>query len=167
MFYLNKVDRLVKEKLRIKVYSRYMDDFVLASESKKTLKVALSEIRKVCDELKLTLNSKTQIFPLKNGFTYLGFKYKLSKDGKLLKFVSKRTIKRFKQRAKLLNKAFSDGAVSDERVCQTLTAYYGHMKHSNSFVLQRKLFKRIKVPLKNYVSAHKNLKKIFIGVKLK
>lgn len=44
MFYLNPVDRLVKERLRVKVYSRYMDDFVLVHCDKEFLRYALSEI---------------------------------------------------------------------------------------------------------------------------
>ena len=29
MFYLDKLDRMIKEKFRVKIYSRYMDDFVI------------------------------------------------------------------------------------------------------------------------------------------
>ena len=37
LFYLDPLDRLVKEKLRIKYYTRYMDDCVLVSHSKEVL----------------------------------------------------------------------------------------------------------------------------------
>ena len=45
MYYLNEVDRYVKEKLRIKVYSRYMDDFGLVHGSKEFLQAAREKIQ--------------------------------------------------------------------------------------------------------------------------
>lgn len=167
MIYLDPVDRLIKEKLQIKVFSRYMDDFILVDSDKQKLKNALVQIRLACQKLNLELNSKTQIFPLKNGFTYLGFKYKLDSNGKVIKYVAKKTIHRFNKRAKLLNKAFLDGAINAERVCQSIIAYHGHLKHSKSFVLERKLYKKIHVPIGAYVKTHKKLKRVLIGVKIK
>ena len=37
LFYLNGIDRLIKEKLRIKGYIRYMDDMILIHNDKKYL----------------------------------------------------------------------------------------------------------------------------------
>lgn len=44
LYYFDPLDRLVKEKLRIKYYTRYMDDMILISENKEVLKEALAEI---------------------------------------------------------------------------------------------------------------------------
>lgn len=145
MYYLDKLDRYIKEKLHIKIYSRYMDDFILVHEDKNYLKNALVQISKIVDELGLQLNSKTQIFPLKNGVVYLGFRYQVTQTGKLIKKVSKKTIKRFKARARLLNRAYSDKAIDIERVRCALSAYHGHIKHGNCFRLEQNLFKRIKI----------------------
>ncbi len=46
LYYLDPLDRLVKEKLRIRHYIRYMDDMVLLSPDKETLKKALFEMQK-------------------------------------------------------------------------------------------------------------------------
>lgn len=155
MYYLDRVDRLIKEKLRVKIYSRYMDDFVLVHEDKNFLKKALIEIKKMTDELGLTLNAKTQIFPLKNGLTYLGFKYQVSDTGRLIKKVCKKTVDRFKARARLLNRAYADGAIDLERVRCSLAAYHGHLKHGNCYHLERKLFALIKVA-EIYEAKYKN-----------
>ncbi len=73
LFYLNKVDRLIKEKLRIKYYVRYMDDMILVHNNKEFLKFCKQEIEKcVKEELNLSFNSKTQIGRLKNGIDFLG-----------------------------------------------------------------------------------------------
>ncbi len=145
MFYLDKIDRLIKEKLRVKIYSRYMDDFVLVHEDKNFLKKALAEIHKTLDTLGVRLNDKTHIFPLKNGLTFLGFRYQVNENGKLIKKVSKKTVTRFKSRAKLLNRAYAEGLIDLQRVNCSLIAYHGHLKHANCYKLEQNLKKRIKV----------------------
>ncbi len=63
LYYLDKMDRLVKEKLQIKHYTRYMDDMILIHKSKNYLRTCLNEI---------------QIFPIKNGVDCLGFRFYLT-----------------------------------------------------------------------------------------
>ncbi len=139
MFYLNKVDRLVKEKLRVKIYSRYMDDFILVHRDKEFLRGALEEIRRTVEELGLKFNSKTQIFPLKNGVTYLGFKYRVTPEGKVVKTVKTKTKQRLRSRARLLKKACLDGVIEPERVRMSLAAFHGHLKHAKSYRLEREM----------------------------
>lgn len=145
MFYLNKLDRFIKENLRIKIYSRYMDDFVIVHNDKEYLKEVLAKIQQIVGELGLTLNKKTKIFPLKNGVTYLGFRYQVTETGKVIKKVSKKTVVRFKARARLINRAYADGIINLDKVQSCLSAYHGHLKHGNCFKLEQNLFKRIKV----------------------
>lgn len=143
MFYLNAVDRLVKERLRVKVYSRYMDDFVIVHEDRKFVERALEEIKKVIASLGLYLNSKTQIFPLKNGTTYLGFRYIVTPDGRVIKSVKKRTRTRMRWRARLLKKAYCDGVIGADRVQMSLSAFHGHLKFSNNYRLNKELFNKL------------------------
>ena len=145
MFYLDKLDRMVKEKLQVKIYSRYMDDFVLVHKDKNYLKYALNEIKNLLDKLGLKLNKKTQIFPIKNGLTYLGFRYQVSSSGKIIKKVSTKTVRRFCAKARLLNRAYADGIIDVEKVNESLRAYHGHFKHANCFKLEQNLLKRIKI----------------------
>ena len=46
VYYLNDLDHYIKEKLRIKYYVRYMDDFILFHEDREYLKYCLGEIEK-------------------------------------------------------------------------------------------------------------------------
>ena len=71
IFYLDGFDRLIKEKLKIKYYSRYMDDCVLIHQDKDYLKYCLEQMKKCAEALKIDFNEKTEIFPLKNGVDYL------------------------------------------------------------------------------------------------
>ncbi len=53
LYYLDPLDRLVKEKLRIKHYTRYMDDMILVHPSKEVLNHALQEMRSLLRDLHL------------------------------------------------------------------------------------------------------------------
>ena len=72
IFYLNDLDHFIKEKLKIKYYIRYQDDFLLFHPSKKYLQYCLKEIKKFLAKEKLTLNSKTRIYKNTNNFLFLG-----------------------------------------------------------------------------------------------
>lgn len=144
MFFLDKVDRLVKEKLRIKIYSRYMDDFVLVHEDKQTVVNALNEIKKLTKSLNLDLNSKTQIFPLKNGVQYLGFRFFITKTGKVVKHVVKRTTKRLRWRVRYLKRAYHDKTATKERIKQTVVAVHGHLSHADCWKLEQEFREKLK-----------------------
>lgn len=72
IFYLSDMDHYIKEKLKIKYYVRYQDDFVLFHESKEYLKYCLEEIKKILDKEHLKLNKKTRIYKNTNNFIFLG-----------------------------------------------------------------------------------------------
>ena len=65
---------ILKEKLKIKYYIRYQDDFLLFHPSKKYLKYCLKELEKFLDKEKLKLNKKTRIYKSTNNFIFLGRK---------------------------------------------------------------------------------------------
>ena len=104
LLYLNGLDHYIKEKLHIKYYIRYMDDFLLISDDKKYLKYCLKEITKYIEnKLLLKLNNKTQIYNLNKGINFLGYRYIL-KDKKLIMLpTSKNKIKIRKKLKKLKN----------------------------------------------------------------
>ena len=149
MIYLDAVDRLVKEQLHIKYYSRYMDDFILIHPSKEYLRECLERIRYVVEKkLKLQFNDKTQIFPLKNGFQYLGFVFYLKSNGKVIKKVKKATQKRFKSRIRFLNKFYPLKKVDRMTAQSILASYHGHLKNStNGKTIERRMKKRLKIDI--------------------
>lgn len=91
--YLNELDYFVKHELKVKYYVRYMDDFILVLNNKDEAKETLQTVTEFIQEkLKLKLNDKTQIFPLKNGVNFCG--YKIKTTHMLIRDASKRRIKR-------------------------------------------------------------------------
>ncbi|MCX4362344.1 MAG: RNA-directed DNA polymerase [Clostridia bacterium] len=149
MYYLDPIDRLIKEKLQLKVYSRYMDDFVMAHEDKEYLRYVKTQIEDLAAKLKLSLNDKTHIFPFKNGVTYLGFRFCIGPNGKIIKTIKKVTKRRFRWRVRLLKKAYCDKVIDSERVRQSLSAFHGHLKYSRSKKFERELNGKLEFAVKD------------------
>ena len=142
LYYLDKVDRLIKEKLHIKHYVRYMDDFVLLHPEKSYLRDAEKQIEKLLKEqLGLALNEKTQLSPLDCGVRYLGFSFHLTGTGKIVRKLLPAAKKRILKASALLDARLSIGEISVEDVAPVLSSYMGHMKHGHCQGLERHLSK--------------------------
>lgn len=87
VMYLSGMDHFIKEKLGIRYYGRYMDDFYLIHEDKAYLQYCRGEIERYVARLGLRLNKKTNIFPLRNGIDFLGFHTYLTESGKIIRKV--------------------------------------------------------------------------------
>jgi hypothetical protein len=159
MFYLDPLDRILKEHLQIKAYSRYMDDFIIIHRDKNFLIKVLHDIELIVEELGLQLNEKTQIFPIKNGVTYLGFRFMVTDSGKIIKTVKKRTKRRIRWRVRLLKKAYYDGLIDAKRVKMSYSSIHGHIWHSKSYKLEREIYLKLKDILEQVKSKKKSGKK--------
>lgn len=143
LYYLDPVDRLVKERLRIKYYSRYMDDFVLVHEDKEYLKYCRTEIEALLSDLKLEFNEKTQIFPLKQGVDYLGFHFYLTETGKVIKKLRTSNKRHMKRRLRAMRRDYAEGKLSLEDTQQILSSYMAHLKHGHTDKLRQKVWSSI------------------------
>ena len=113
IFYLNDMDHFIKEKLKIKYYIRYQDDFLLFHPSKEYLKYCFSEIKKFLEKEKLTLNRKSRIYKSTNNFIFLGRNNK----GKYAKY---RNVKRRLKKRKYL---YQQGKISLASLTSSLISY--------------------------------------------
>ena len=140
IFYLDGFDRLIKEKLRIKYYSRYMDDCVLLHNDKSYLRDCLEKIREyAATELKLDFNEKTKIFPIKNGVDYLGWHIYLSQSGKIIRKVKQQTKYKYKRKLKYFQTAYSKNQLEFCYIMQVLSSYKAHLEYGHTYKLQSKL----------------------------
>jgi len=74
-YYLNFLDHFVKERLNCKGYVRYVDDFVLFSDSRAELWQWKDAIGNYLQEFRLVLNPlRTELFPTTEGRSFLGQK---------------------------------------------------------------------------------------------
>lgn len=142
VLYLDPVDRLAKERYRIKHYSRYMDDIIALHENRQHLEKLLEEMRSlVQDKLKLELNEKTMITPLKCGIDYLGWHYWLTETGKVIKKLRTASKKRIYKRIKQLAHQLKNGTATEEDKRNTVASYKGHLKHGNARGVYEKIEK--------------------------
>jgi retron-type reverse transcriptase len=143
LYYLDSMDRLIKEKLQIKYYVRYMDDFVLLHQDKDYLHGCLAEIRCFCrEELKLELNEKTQIFPIENGVDYLGWHFYLTRTGKVILKLRTSNKRRLKRRLKLLQREYKYGIIDLPAVNRSFISTHGHLMHGQTYRLRSKLYRK-------------------------
>lgn len=85
LYYLDSCDREIKERNGIRFYVRYMDDFIAIAETKEelsNLKSRLSDY--LMRNRKLEFNGKTKVSPLRDGFSFLGWRYNMRKGGALI-----------------------------------------------------------------------------------
>ena len=140
LFYLDRIDRLIKEKLKIKGYVRYMDDMILIHRDKNYLRECLNCVRNTCvDELELELNSKTQIGKVANGIDFLGFRHILLKNGKVVRKLRGSAKIRMKKHLKNLEKLKSKKIVDDEYVMVRKNSFKAHLSYSNENLFKRKI----------------------------
>ena len=144
VFHLDKVDKLCKETLKIRYYSRYMDDFVLIHQDREYLKYCLEEIIKALDELDLKLNPKTQIFPLKNGTDYLGWHFYLTDSGKVVMKLRKKSKDNMKRKVKLFRNLHDDELIEVDRIKQSVASWEGHAKHGNTYNLRQHILEPVR-----------------------
>ena len=138
LMYLDRLDRLCKERLHLRYYTRYMDDMIIVHESKAYLHDCLAKMRDyVENERKLQFNQKTQIFPLKNGVEYLGFRFSLNSSGKVIRRLKTSSKIRYKRKLKAFMRLYREGHMELSEIRQHLSGFHGHMKHGSTFHLKK------------------------------
>ena len=142
LYYLDPIDRLVKERFRIRGYVRYMDDSVLVGNDKNELKEVLFAMRTLArKELKLEFNEKTEIVPMKQGVDFLGFHFYLTETGRVVKKLRTQAKKRYKRKLKELSYEFAEGIKDFDSVRDSLTSLNAHIAHGDTWRMKESAMK--------------------------
>ena len=136
LLYLDGFDHYIKQDLKIKYYGRYMDDFFIIVETKKEAREILLKIKDYLSTLKLTLNKKTNIFPLSHGIDYLGFHTYLTPTGKVIKKVRRKSKINMKRKLRLFLKLLEKGKITLEKIDECYKCWRAHIKHGNTYLLR-------------------------------
>ena len=129
----NKLDHIIKEKLRVKGYARYNDDGYLISESKEFLNYCKGVIRKTCNSLGITLNEKkTQIVKLSK-FTWLKVRHLITRENKQVRKIYRRSVTKERQNLKKFRKKVECGEMSAADVNASFVSWMGYAKNFNSW----------------------------------
>lgn len=141
LYYLDKIDRTIKEKYKIRYYTRYMDDLILLHESKEHLQNCLRELTDIAENvLKISFNEKTQIFPVSEGVDYLGWRFYLTDSGKVIRRLRTSNKRRFKRRLKTFAERYSRDEMTLEEIQRSLASYRGHLSHGHTWKLTKKVY---------------------------
>jgi hypothetical protein len=139
LMYLDGFDHWVKERLQIQYYGRYMDDFYLIHQSKDYLRYCLREINAYMDGLKLELNEKTGIFPLRNGIDFLGYHSYLTETGKVVRKLRHSSVKRMKGRIKRWKHELAEGTTDIDHILASYQAWDAHASRGDTRELRKKI----------------------------
>lgn len=141
---LSSLDHFVKEKLRIKYYGRYMDDFYLIHEDKEYLVQCWKDIERFITPLGMELNAKTQVFPLKNGIDYLGFHLYLTDTGKVIRKLRRKSKNNMARKLRKFKKLLDAGKIEMANIEQSYQSWKGHASKGNCHHLIRNMDKLYK-----------------------
>ena len=131
--YLDRLDHFIKERLRVKGYIRYMDDFLLIHHDRDFLVKCLKEIRVQLEKVGLEINDeKTQIIKATSGVMFLGFKFKLTESGKVIRMINPQNVKHERKKlARMVSKA-KKGEITRKKVDECFDAWKAHAEKGNT-----------------------------------
>lgn len=133
---LDDLDHFIKEKLHIKYYVRYMDDFILIHEDKEYLKDCRRQIEDKLSELGLRLNEKkSQLAPLSQPAKALGFSFRLTDTGKVIMRVLPEKISKQRRKLRKLVRLSREGKIPRSNVDDSFRSWISHLEHGNCYSL--------------------------------
>lgn len=139
---LDEMDHFIKEKLHVKYYIRYMDDFIIIHNDKNYLKGCVNKIKEYLKEIGFQTNpNKTKIFEIEKGVMFLGFKYYLTHTGKVLMFIDGKKVKEVRRKLKKLVRKSLNGGILKEYVDNSFNAWINHASKGDCYKLINRMQK--------------------------
>jgi retron-type reverse transcriptase len=137
--YLHPLDCFVKERLGIRYYGRYVDDFILIHRDRQVLKEAIGQIRQfLSDRLRMELHpGKIYLQHYSKGVDFLGATLKPYRS-----YVSNRAKRNFSGFVNRWNRILSGKEPSKDdlvRLRSGINSYLGIMCHHRTFNIRRKI----------------------------
>lgn len=126
LLYLNGLDHFIKDELGARYYGRYMDDFYIIHEDRDYLVWGLRCIEKFIESLGLSLNSKTQIIPFRNGLKFLGFHTYISPSGNAFRKIKNENKRNAQRKYTKMAKLVRDGKISRTRFSESYNSWKSH-----------------------------------------
>ena len=134
--YLNDFDHFIKEKLKVKKYLRYVDDFALFGEDREFLTYARQEIEKYLTALRLVIHPiKSQLFETCQGANFVGFRVLPDRVR-----VRNDNLRRSRKRLKQLQIDYGRGEISLKELIQRLQSWSAHLEHGDTYRLREDVF---------------------------
>lgn len=130
---LGPLDHYIKEKLRIKWYLRYMDDFILIHPDKEHLELCRKMIDEFLRGMDFNLHpKKTRIYPLKDGIKMLGFTHRLTGTGKVIRIIDPANVKAERKKLYRLVVKAKKGEITKQKADSCYQSWRAHAQCGNS-----------------------------------
>lgn len=137
---LDKIDHHIKERLRVKFYIRYMDDFLLIHHDKAFLEHCLREIVAKLKACGMAINEKkTYIAPVSKPILHLGFLYRLTGSGKVVILATPEKIKHERRKILRMVALVRKGKLTKHDVDVHFKAWKASIRYGNSIKLIQRL----------------------------
>jgi retron-type reverse transcriptase len=134
--YLDALDHFVKERLRVKRYIRYVDDFCCFHDDKQVLSDLRAVISDFLLRLRLRLNErKSRVRQVKEGIEFLGFV--VFPEQLRLKQAA---VRRQRRRIRRLQHAYASGLLSWREVGMSLQAWNAHAQYGTTWKFRTDVF---------------------------
>ena len=138
--YLHGLDNFVKRGLCFRGYVRYVDDFLLLENDKRSLWNARASVICYLDRLRLRLHEeRAQVRPVGRPTRFLGYRCWPTH-----RFLTKENIRRFRRRGRSLQRRYFLGTLSLAQIKSSLAAWNAHAATANSWNLRRRVLGRLK-----------------------
>ena len=133
---LDDLDHCIKEQLHIKHYIRYMDDFILIHHDKEYLKYCGEKIRERIQSKGLRLSpKKTQLSPFRQPIHFLGFSFRITETGKVVKTLLPEKISHERRKLRKLVALSLAGVIPKSHVDKCYESWKAHAAQGNSHKL--------------------------------
>ena len=137
---LDDLDHFVKERLRVKHYLRYMDDFVLIHPDKSYLQECRKQIAEKVGALDLELNKKTTLYPLRQGVCLMNWRFVISADtGRILRYMNGKKLGKQRRKMKKLMGKERAGLLSEGTTRNSFIAWRANAKRGDTFYQRQRM----------------------------
>jgi len=137
--YLDDFDHFVKEKLGVKGYLRYVDDFFVFAHSKQVLNVYRDAIKEYLATQSLKVHpAKDILYPTHLGCDVLGYRV----------WPSHRQLRndngfRFRRKLRKLANKYQHDQIDWPQVHASVRSWIGHAKHGDTLALRKRIFSEV------------------------
>lgn len=140
--YPNVLDHYIKQTLRVRWYSRYMDDGYMLFRTKQEAKEAVSHVIRICDSIGIVINRrKTKIIPIQRGFRFLKAQHRLTETGKVERRLCRESITRQRRRLKKFAVKVAAGEMTEKDAAGAYGSWKGYALHRGGKAVVKRMDK--------------------------
>jgi len=136
--YLDALDHFVKERLRVRHYLRYMDDFLLLASDRRGARDRLGQVRAfLTEQLRLELNPRrVTVAPIGEPCDLLGYVHHA--DGRTR--LRRRSVRRLWRRLPALERRMAAREIDSDKARASVASWFGLAAHADAFRLSKSIF---------------------------